>query len=114
MKKVIFETIIFLALLTSIGVLVLNLYLPPMPSSALAGWIIEFALIILGLVTAVLMGNVFPDITPQPLVIFLGFLTLVLFMYSFKLKSKLLRCVSILLWVIVGTWSAFWGLVYGI
>ena len=114
MKKVISETIIFIASLSLIGVLVLNLYLPPMPSGALAGWLIEFVLIFLGLVTTLLMGNVFPSITPQIFVVLLGLLALVLFMYGFKVKSKALRCISILFWVMVGTWSTFWGLVYGI
>ena len=114
MKKVIFEVITFTTLLSLIGVFVLNLYLPPMSSSALVGWLIEFILILLGVITTSLMGNVFPSITPQVAVVLFGLSALALFIYSFKTGSKILRCVSILFWVAVGTWSTFWGLVYGI
>ena len=114
MKVLLFKQVITLSFLSLVGVCILNLYIPPMPDNKFIGWLIEFVLIFFGAITTILMGEVFPNFTPFGLVVLAGVFTTLLWVYSYKIKSKILGHISVFLWATIGTWSTFWGIVYGI
>lgn len=85
-----------------------------MPSSEFAGWVIEYILIIMGVVTTFIMGDVFPKQTPFIGVVFVGIISVLAYVWGFRVKSYTLIITSLSVWVMVGAWSTFWGLAYGI
>ena len=114
MKGFIFRQLLVTILLSLIGVFAINVYLPPSSEGALLGWVFELLLIAVGVMTAVLMGDVFPRYTPLGFVVFIGALSVIMFVFSYRAKSLALNLWSIFLWVMVGFWSTFWGLAYSI
>ena len=117
MRKQLYTSLLLLGLFSLIGVAIIAIFLPFMPGGLIAafvGLLIEFSLITLGLGAVILMG----DVSPQPIVfevaIIMGLLSAALYAYSLKIASLKISTFALFVWAFVGTWSTFWGLVYGI
>jgi hypothetical protein len=96
-----------------VALVIINLFLPFAAGglgNVLLGLVFQFFLILLGVVTTVMMGDVFPAPLVQEVVIGIGLLSISLFIYSLRSSSAKARICSILVWVSVGAWSTFWGL----
>ena len=99
------------------GVVVLMFFLPLMPGGALAalfGLFLQLVFVMLGVVTTILMGSVFPPPLIFEVVLALGFVAVVVFVLGVRFSALKLSYTAIVLWVFVGCWSTYWGIVYGI
>jgi len=117
MRKQLYTSLILLAILSLVGVVTINIFLPFMPGgvvAALVGLLIEFALIFLGVGTTILMGDVSPPPLVFSVVTIVGALSAAIYVYSLKISSLKVSVVALVVWAFVGTWSTFWGLAYGI
>ena len=117
MRKQFYISLISLLVLSFLGVVMINFFLPLLPGGVISvaiGLMIEFILISLGVITVVLMGDVLPSPLSSTVVAIIGMLSLAFYLYSVKIRSLSMSIAALLLWVCVGTWSTFWGLAYSI
>lgn len=117
MKSHIAKSLLFLVGFSTLGVMVMSLYLPFMPGgivAAIVGMFIQLVMVMIGGITTILMGKVFPPPIVFEVVIGLGVLSIGLFSCGLKCRSLKLSFTSLVIWVFVGSWSTFWGIAYGI
>jgi len=114
MLKHLYKSVIQLVLSTLIALVIINLFLPFAVGgldSVLLGLLFQLFLILFGVITTIVMGDVFPALLVQEVVIGIGLLSMSLYIYSLRSSSEKARVCSLFIWVSVGAWSTFWGVV---
>ena len=111
------KTLLFFVSTSVLAVVVLLLFLPLAPGGifgALIGLLLQLVFVMLGAVTTILMGSVFPPPLVFEVVLALGLAAIAAFIVSVRMRALKLGYAAIVVWVSVGCWSTFWGIAYGV